>query len=278
MNTSTTSINHLVLSFFISLLSVNPSFAAISVTNSETKNPITSSIISHKPTTLREIQPVITFTAGASIAQLGQSQSFTPLDLCHYNYESQRTAVNVLWGGFIGSKIKHASSWELIAGIGYYQPTTLFTQGSLTQGADPTSDSVYGYKYQTQSQQLLAEGKLHWITNKKIQPFWMMGIGATFNKTSNYQTNVAPFLEFTPAFSNHLQTNFTYAVGPGIDFSLTKSFRVGVGYRFTDLGSAHTGPAQIDEIPISSRLKQSHLYANQILAQVTFTPETKNEH
>ena len=55
-----------------------------------------------------------------------------------------------------------------------------------------------------------------------------------------------------------------------------KFFRAGVAYRFTDLGSANTGTAQIDEIPISSTLKQSHLYANQILVQFTFIPWTKD--
>ncbi len=104
----------------------------------------------------------------------------------------------------------------------------------------------------------------------------MVGIGAAFNKVSAYQKSVPPFLEFTPEFSNHTQTNFTYAVGPGVDISLSKSFRIGIAYRFTDLGSANTGRAQIDEIPISSTLKQSRLYANQLLAQLTFIPRTRN--
>lgn len=117
---------------------------------------------------------------------------------------------------------------------------------------------------------------MYWIAKEKIQPFLMVGIGAAFNKVSDYQTSVPPFLEFTPAFANHTQTNFTYAIGPGIDINLSKSFRIGVAYRFTDLGSANTGSAQIDSIPISSTLKQSHLYANQILTQFTFIPWTKN--
>ena len=100
----------------------------------------------------------------------------------------------------------------------------------------------------------------------------MLGIGASFNKTSNYQTSVPPFLEFTPAFSNHAQTNFTYAIGPGIDIGISKSFRIGVAYRFTDLGAANTGAAQIDGILISNTLNQSHFYTNQILAQFTYTP------
>jgi len=268
------SINHCLLPFVISLLGANSSLAAVLAGSRGTEDASSSLITSNKPTILRDIQPVFTFTAGASISQLGQSQSFAPLDLCSYHYKPQGSKINMLWGGFIGSEVKRSPSWGLIAGLGYYQPNSLSTKGTLTQGADPTSDNAYSYRYQTQSQQLLAEGKLYWVVKERIQPFLMVGIGAAFNKTSNYQTSVPPFLEFTPAFSNHTQTNFTYAVGPGIDVSLTKSFRVGVGYRFTDLGSANTGSGQLDTIPISNTLKQSHLYANQILAQFTYTLPT----
>lgn len=221
------------------------------------------------------MQSVFTFTAGASISQLGQSQSFAPLDLCKYTYKPKESnTTNMLWGGFIGSEVKRSSSWRFIGGLGYYQPNVLPTRGTLTQGADSTSDNIYSYKYQTQSQQLLVESKLYWIKKERIQPFLMLGIGAAFNKMFDYQTSVPPFLEFTPAFSNHSQTNFTYAVGPGIDISLSKSFRAGILYRLTDLGAANIGSAQINTIPISSTLKQSHLYANQVLAQFTYTPQT----
>ncbi len=258
------SINHGLLSFFISLLCINSSLAGTFVT-------------SNRSTKLDKVQPIFTLTAGASISQLGQSQSFAPLDLCSYNYKSNGSKTNMLLGGFIGSEVQRSSLWGLIAGLGYYQqPNTISTNGTLTQGADAASNNTYSYRYQTQSQQLLAEGKLYWIVKEKIQPFLMAGIGVVSDKTSHYQTNVPPFLEFTPAFSNHTQTNFTYAVGPGIDVSLTKSFRVGVGYRFTDLGSTTTGSAQLDAIPISNKLKQSHLYTNQILAQLTFIPWAKD--
>lgn len=219
------------------------------------------------------LKPVFIFSAGASITQAGKSQSFAPLDLCRYTYTPKRAnSTNMLWGGYIGSEIKRTSSWQLITGFSYYQQNSLIRKGSLIQGADPASYDTYSYSYQIQTQQLLAEGKLYWVTQERIQPFLLIGIGAAFNKVSDFQTSVPPFLEFTPVFSNHSQTNFTYAMGSGIDISLSKSFRLGVAYRFTDLGLANTGRAQIDGIPISSTLKQSHLNANQILTQFTYTP------
>lgn len=265
-----------LLYLFISLLGVSSSFATTVIENSGTKEPNSLFILTNKSPFLHEVQPVFTFSPGMSISQLGQSQSFTPLDLCSYHYKPEGSKTNMLWGGFIGSNVKRSASWRLIAGLGYYQSNSLSTKGIVTQGADSSSDNNYLYQYQIQSQQLLAEGKWYWVTKKKMQPFLMVGIGAAFNKTSRYQTSVPAFLEFTPEFANHTQTNFTYAVGPGVEMGLSNSFRVGVSYRFTDLGAANTGSAQIDSIPISSTLKQSHLYANQILAQLTFIPWTKD--
>ena len=189
-----------------------------------------------------KLQPIFTFTTGVSISQLGSSQSFTPLDLCMYSYEPKRSnSTKMMWGGFIGSNIRRSSSWEFIAGLGYYQPNTLSVNGSLIQGADPMSDSTYHYEYQIQSHQLLAEGKLYWIEQQKLKPFLMIGIGAAYNKVFNFQTNVNPFMEFTPVFSNHTQSNFSYAVGPGMDIVLSRSFRVGFAYRFSDLGARNIG-------------------------------------
>lgn len=273
---------HFLLPFFILLFESNLLFALSSNGNGEINNTLeygvnTSSISSKKVTVFSQLQPIFTFTVGSSISRLGQSQSFTPLDLCSYHYQPQGSnTTNMLWGGFVGTEVTRAQSWGLIAGLGYYQPNTLSMMGALTQGADLRSDDTYRYGYQAQSQQLLAEGKLYWMAKDMVQPFLMVGIGAAFNKISGYQTNVPPFFEFTPAFSNHTQTNFTYAIGPGIDISLSKAFRIGVAYRFANLGAANTGSAQIDAIPISSTLKQSNLYANQILAQFTFIPWTRN--
>lgn len=262
--------------FFILLFKSNSLFA-FSYTN-DTKPK--SNLVDNSKTQVTSLKkklnvakphPIVTFTVGASISELGQSESFAPLDLCSYHYKRNNSySTNVLWGGFIGSKVIRSSSWEFIAGLGYYQPNFLYTKGQLTQGADAESSETYDYKYRTQSQQFLAEGKLYWITKKKIEPFLMLGVGVAYNNISNYQTNVPSFLEFTPEFSNHTHTTFTYALGPGIDISLSKSYKIGVVYRFTNLGSADTGSAQLNAIPISNTLKQSHLYANQILAQITF--------
>lgn len=254
------SVNHYMIIVFISIFSLQPAFTA-PVKNNDGQN------INFQQ------KPVFALMAGASISQPGQSQTMAPLDLCRYTYQpSHNETTDMLWGGFIGSKVKRDQKWLILTGLSYYQPNSLATKGTLTQGADAASSDSYNYSYKIQSQQLLIEGRFYWIDKQVLQPFVTLGLGAAFNKVSNYYTNVSPFLAFTPEFSNHSQTNFTYAIGAGIDIPINTLFNLGLGYRFTDLGAANTGRSQVDLIPIANSLQQSHLYANQVFAQFSFMP------
>ncbi len=221
------------------------------------------------------IHPILTFTTGASSSQLKQSQTFQPIDLCIYSYKAHSNPTNNVFGGFVGSEMFNTNAWTWVTGVSYYQLSPLTVRGVLIQGADLSSNETFNYNYQIKTQQILTEGKLYSVQNK-LSPFLMLGLGASINKVAGYQTNVPPFLQFTPAFSNHIQTNLTYALGAGIDVPLSKSFQVGVAYRFTNLGMAMTGNAQLDGIAITNKLQQSHVYTNQLLAQFTFIPWIKN--
>lgn len=266
------SINNYLLVMFISLFSLEPAFTA-SVKNNDLENINLQEKAINQQDALDKLQPVFALIAGASISKPGQSQTMAPLDLCTYTYQpSQKETTQMLWGGFIGSKIKRTPKWLIVTGLSYYQPHSLATKGTLTQGADAASADSYNYSYKIQSQQLLLEGRFYWINKQALQPFVTLGLGAAFNKASNYSTNVPPFFAFTPTFSNHSQTNFTYAIGIGLDRTINRLFHLGLGYRFTDLGAANTGRSQIDLIPIAHSLQQSHLYANQVFAQFSFMP------
>jgi opacity protein-like surface antigen len=103
-----------------------------------------------------------------------------------------------------------------------------------------------------------------------LHPFASVGIGAAFNQAYGYSTNVPAFLTFTPQFASHQTTSFTYSVGLGMDFDVEKNWRLGANYRFTDLGKANLGAGNIDVFPFTSTLTQSHLYAQEVMAHVTY--------
>ena len=131
------------------------------------------------------------------------------------------------------------------------------------------SSDQYTYQYDIQSRQLLLEGKLlyHW---QRYHPYLSAGMGASWNTSLNYNVNIQPaFTTFSNQFANNMQTSFSYLVGLGVDVDLTDALRLGLGYRFTDFGSAKTGTSTIDTLMTTNTLAQSHIYANEILIQLS---------
>ena len=104
----------------------------------------------------------------------------------------------------------------------------------------------------------------------KLYPYVLLGLGGSFNTASNYATNVPPFLTFTRLYANNTSNAFAFRVGLGFDVNITPHTRVGLAYRFADLGSVQLGAATIDNIKAAGTLSQSNLYANEVLAQFTY--------
>lgn len=87
----------------------------------------------------------------------------------------------------------------------------------------------------------------------------------------SYQTNVNPWLQFTPQYQNKKNASLSYAVGGGVDFKLKNTgLRLGLGYRFSDLGKANLGKGNIDTASLPFTLKQAHLFTNQVIFQLTY--------
>jgi opacity protein-like surface antigen len=217
--------------------------------------------------------PFITVSGGWSTAQVGKTQTLTMNgDFTTYQYYKNGSNSNRGMGGaFLGTEIPLRPQWDLQAGLGFYQPASFSTGNSiLIQGVDAPSSNQYIYSYKVKSSQLLAEGKLLWRVKEFFHPYATFGLGVAFNDSSNYTTNVPPFVTFTPQFTNHINAAFSYSVGLGMDLDVYKKWRVGAGYRFTDLGKANLGLGPLDVTPFTSSLSQSHLYAQEVVAQLSY--------
>lgn len=238
------------------------------VTNTEQKSSFWQSLKT-KPW----FHPILTLETGISIEQLGKSQSYAPLDLCSYNYDAHQSSKERILGGlFVGTEIPIARMLAVDVGAEYNQSAAFTSNGTLTQGADVVSSDSYSYKYRVASKQLLFDGKLLWNIRETVHLYALAGVGAAFNNAYSYQTSVPPYYEYTPYYSNNSVTNFSYSVGAGVNVNVAKEWRLGVGYRFTDLGKANLGNGNLDGIPIANTLKQSNLYANQVLAELSYVP------
>jgi opacity protein-like surface antigen len=219
--------------------------------------------------------PIMTWSLGAAFNNdAGPSNSIPPHNgvLSFYNYSANHYWQTIpVFGALLGAEFELNPNWALQGGVSYYKPSALVAKGSVTQGADVASENTYTYQYDIQSTQVMLEGKLLYAIAEKWHPYISAGVGSSWNASQNYAVDIQPvFTTFSNQFGNKTVTSFTYLAGLGVDMDITPSARLGIGYRFTDLGNAKLAPATIDGTQTTNTLSQSHLYVNEVLAQFTF--------
>jgi opacity protein-like surface antigen len=218
--------------------------------------------------------PIMTVTTGTVFnANAGQSKNIPAHDgiISFYNYAAKHSIqTQALFGGSLGIEFLLRPQWSLQTSLGYYQPSDLKAKGVVTQGVDLPSSDKYSYQYSIKGQQLLAEAKLLY-DYRHYHPYLTVGMGVAWTTAKDYTINIQPpFTAMSNQFSNHTSTNFSYSVGFGLDRDITDHTRIGVGYRFSDLGQARTGNGIINVVSTTNTLSQAHLYLNELQAQITF--------
>lgn len=214
----------------------------------------------------------------AITTNLAKSQTFPVQNAVtdeYFIYKSTSSSQNrSMFEGFAGFETEYYSRWSkwiLQLGVAYTQASPFTGAGYLTQGADPQSQDMYFYRYNVKTHQLMAQGKFMFPHEDMFYPYFLIGLGASFNNAGNYLTNVPPFLTFTREYTNRLSSSFAWRLGLGMDVDVFTNTRIGIAYRFANLGQVKLGPSTIDGIPVYGTLKQSNLLASEIVAQLTYT-------
>jgi len=203
----------------------------------------------------------------SATSHLGNSASF-PLGYSTFIYKSKSKTHNpVRFGVSMSKNINFSSQNAVQIGISYHDITKMGVNGSLEQGISPPF-TPFNYNYSINSSQLLVEAKLLHQWNKLFYPYLTGGIGAGFNKATNYSTNVPNYLTLTPYYSDKSSTSLSYSVGLGINFLKFQPIAIGLGYRFSDLGQVKLGNGHLRNRLITSQLGQSHLYLNTFLIEL----------
>ncbi len=221
--------------------------------------------------------PVIAVAGGlAMTTHSDQRQSFPivdPITDQFYIYQANNDKNITFFDIFTGVEWRHYAHWSMQMGLAYNQPGEINEKGILTQGADILSQNQFDYGYHITIKQLLAETKFLYNFSGphmlRCHPYILAGLGVAFNDAENFYTNVPKDLAFTREYQNQSQTSFSYAFGTGIDIDVAKHMRLGFGYRFTDFGRVNLGAATIDGTAVNGSLTRSHIYTNEILAQLT---------
>jgi opacity protein-like surface antigen len=219
--------------------------------------------------------PVMSIGLGGYItSNVGTSQNFpiqVPLTDAYYNYANDQTTQKAaLISLFLGKEWLIADRyWLMQAGFEFTETSGLKVNGNLTQGAEVVSQNYYTYNYNVIIRQLLLDAKILYTYQQIFHPYIFGGLGLGLNRASDYTTNVPPDLTFTQEYKSKTSTSFSYALGFGVDIDIHEKVRLGIGYRFTNLGQVSLGSASIDGISVPGTLSQNHLYANELIAQLS---------
>jgi opacity protein-like surface antigen len=220
-----------------------------------------------------DFRPVVAIHGGEVIGMnVGSSKNYG-YGITNYDYnKNDQTQIRGLFGGLIGVELDFEEDWALQTGVSYYQTTPFSLEGTLVQNSGVTDPNHNSYSYDITSYQILWESKLlaNWGEEYRYHPYVSAGIGASINRARNYETDVNPLRTFTPIYEDKNQTAFSYSFGLGLDYDVTHHFRLGLGYRFTDLGKAALGEGKIDGVPVGHTLEQKNIYAQEIIMQLSY--------
>jgi opacity protein-like surface antigen len=203
------------------------------------------------------------------VSDLGNATSF-PLGYSTFSYHPQSKTLDPLrYGASFSRHMRLSDRNAMEIGISYHSITQMHVNGTLEQGISPPYYSA-GYQYSVKTSQLLAEAKLIREWRDVLYPYLMGGIGVGMNAAQNYSTSIPDFLTITPIYANRSNTAFSYTVGLGIDYFVAKPLSLGLGYRFSDLGSVGLGNGAVRYTAVTSPLKQSHVYLNTLLIEANY--------
>jgi hypothetical protein len=216
--------------------------------------------------------PVVTFTVGPDFVEAGQAQNVTLLPPYQNHYTSNGASQTVADAGvFLGIERVITPWLTTQLGVSGYVDEEISAQGDVWQFAVPAFDDSR-YSYHIHHSRVVFTNKLltaipRW---QAIHPYFSWEIGSAYNNAKGYQeVALDPTVNPAAPFANHSQSALTWGVGLGVDYALNSHVRAGIGYQFTDLGSASLGSTPSATSP-SETLRLSHLYTNQLRFQFTF--------
>lgn len=111
-----------------------------------------------------------------------------------------------------------------------------YTAPVIVSGEADVFARTFSYNYRLQQESWLVMTKADIYKWKRFMPFVTAGIGASFNRISQFFLN-------TPDFNGQLSapktltSDFSYSVGAGIDFIVKDDFWLSLGYFFDDFGN-----------------------------------------
>lgn len=177
--------------------------------------------------------------------RVNNGSGFTsPYDVDLYSTENKRESVFAVMAG---RRWERADFWLPAYSFGVFWQHFFRTQlgKKITLYSDPEFTN-YKYNWELTANMVLASAKINLFRYQRFSPFFNVGIGSSFNRTSDYKEKALPGItpRESPGYANFSTSEFAYHVGAGIDFHLSPKLLFSVGYTYQDLGQISSGPGK----------------------------------
>lgn len=140
--------------------------------------------------------------------------------------------------------------------------------GNIWEDADPNFNN-FTYNYKVNHVHVAAKGRIIGEFGHFFEPYVSGSVGVGFNRA--YDFTISPIISEevpAPAFHSNTTTTFSYALGVGLQKSVSNEFQLAIGYEFTDWGKTRLSPATGQTTNMG--LTQNHLYAQALQLSVFY--------
>ena len=132
----------------------------------------------------------------------------------------------------------------------------------------------YGFNYDISAQALSLFAKIDLIKWGRFAPYVTAGIGGAslrFSSYSEYPETDVSITKVSSAFASKSTFNFIYDLGVGLDYYLTNSWLISLGYDYVNVGKLKTGSGAYNTFTgTTSSLNLGIVQANIIFLQANY--------
>ncbi len=141
--------------------------------------------------------------------------------------------------------------------------------GDIWDDNDPAFDN-FAYQYKVSHTYLGLKSKALLDVGAVVTPWISASLGLGFNSAYDFANQAKTDGAVpAPAFADNTTTSFSYTLGIGVQYELSKNWQLGLGYEFSNWGKSALGAAPGQTT--GTGLSLPHLYTSGILLSLTFS-------
>ncbi|MFI4919512.1 MAG: outer membrane protein [Legionellales bacterium] len=216
------------------------------------------------------IRPLMTASVGVDQTSIYRNTTILMLTPFTNTYTGiHKSNTQAVGGLFLGAESKLSSLWGWQYGIRYFQTHAFNVRGNVYQFSDPLYNNLT-YQYRIENRRVLAESKLLITVKTKYHPYVVGALGESFNRAYGYHELPISSADapMTQPFANTKTSVFSYSLGLGVDMELTQHVRLGLNYRWSQLGKASLGKTPLQDG--TTTITHAHLPTNEFLLEVGY--------